>query len=58
MAACLQDLFETIGPLKSTKMTAVGVAEIVFKQAKDATTAFQKYNNVVLDGMTSRLLCD
>lgn len=46
----MKDLFETIGPLKSAKMTAVGMAEVVFKQAKDANTAFAKYNNVVLDG--------
>lgn len=46
----MKDLFETVGPLKSVKMTAAGVSEVVFRKSNDAAKAFKQYNHVVLDG--------
>jgi len=46
----VRELFEGVGPLKSTKMMAVGVAEVIFQRRIDALKAHKDYNHVKLDG--------
>ena len=45
-----QELFETVGKLKSVKMIEVGVAEAVFYKRTDALKAHKEYNQIKLDG--------
>ncbi|XP_028409789.1 uncharacterized protein LOC114532476 [Dendronephthya gigantea] len=47
--ADIAELFGAIGPLVSVKMEN-SVAEVVFANAKDAESAYQKYHNRMLDG--------
>lgn len=52
----LRELFGSIGPLKKCGLKydrsgrSVGLADIVYENARDAKTAFEKYKNAKLDG--------
>lgn len=47
----VQELFETVGPVKSVQIKDTGVASVIFQKRSDALKAHAEYNQVKLDGM-------
>jgi hypothetical protein len=46
----VQELCETIGPVKKVTMISAGHAEVLFQKRTDALKAMQDYNQIKLDG--------
>ena len=53
--SCFQELFGSIGPIKSTKFVDQGIAEVIFMSLEDAYAAINKYDDKELDGYPMRI---
>lgn len=51
-----QELFEDIGQLLAAKLVRPGVAEVIYKNLKDAQKAVDTYHNRQLDGQPMKCL--
>jgi len=52
----IKELFEDIGQLLSAKLVRSGVAEVIYKNLKDAQKAVDTYHNRQLDGQPMKCL--
>ncbi|CAG9771084.1 unnamed protein product [Ceutorhynchus assimilis] len=52
----IKELFEDVGQLLSAKLARPGVAEVIFKNLKDAQKAVDTYHNRQLDGQPMKCL--
>ena len=52
----IQELFEDIGPLVTSRLVRPGTAEVVYQLHKDAVKAVDAYHNRQLDGQPMKCM--